>query len=378
MNDRLLGRLFHPFAAVATFFVLGGITVQQGASAMPLEISLNALLEIDPHDLVTIDPGKVVEKCTIYLSAPEHRSRPEKYKLHLLRGYAYLYKDQFKEAVQDFDEVVKLRPKNDFDSIFIRNSALGNQSRSGNSELLMQAKAGAEDLIRMKPDSAKAYLNMAMCLIAVGDFKGSIAYCDKSIALRGDNSGPYYTRGVAHKWNGEYQEALEDLDKCIKLGSYGAGLKAAADPFIMRAELLLDPFDDPGRALSDLNMAHHINPTSFTVQFWSWYWYFKQGKYEIADFLSQRLTKEHPERSMSTLASIATLIQKRNLDDALKLAESMVSQAPKLAYGYYLRGVTRFAKGEYDSAIKDYDKAAKLHENNYHRRGAKAYLLASV
>lgn len=379
MVTRLLGRFFCPRAVFISLSVLGIIAIQEEALAVLNKIDLKALLELDLKDRATLHPEDVVKECTAYLSSSGNLSQSQKSRLHLLRGYAYLDAQKVKEAILDFEEAATLRPKNDFEIQYFRNCALGNQGLvQGNRALVLQAKVEAADLIKMKPDSAIAYLNLAIWLGAAGDAQGSITFCDKCIALDVNNAAAFYFRGLAHMFRCEYQEALEDLDNCIKLGGYAIGTKAAANQYILRAELLLDPFDNPDRAMRDLNMANRIDPDSIQVKFKIWQWYFKQEKYDIADHLSRRLSEEYPKSFKPTLANIARLIQKGNLNEAQKSAESLVSNYPAQYYGYYWRGVLHFAKGEHDDSLKDLEKASALNGINLHVRGAKAYLFASV
>lgn len=375
MDTCLQARLFCLMAACITLSTHNTIAAQEESKAMPEEISLLALLEVNPHDVVTIDPKKLVKESTAYLSTSNHLAQSEKYKLYLLRGHAHIYAHEFADALRDFDEAAKLRPKDDFEVLFLRNTALGNQAAFGNRELLLKAKTDAENLIKMRPDSARAYFYMASWLMSACDDNGCIAYCDKSIALDKNHPEVYYIRALSHKRKREYQEALDDLDNCIKLGGI-PGTKGAARPFIERATLLLDPFDNPALALRDLTMAQQINPTSYDVKFELWHLYVRQGKYEIADYLSRKIAKEYPKSK--GVVDIVMLIRKGALDEALKLAEDMISEAPAWAYGYYWRGVVHFAKGEYDAAKRDYDKASSFNDDNMHTRGTRAYLMASV
>lgn len=389
MNVFLRRNVSHKLSLCIGCIILGIINLANESLAMQSEMSLRAIMEIEPSDRVNFDPDKIIIVCTAYLSEPEKLTKSEKCKLYLLRGYAYLFKHQFGDAIKDFDEIAVLRPKDDdFQVLFLRNSAHGNQAALGaqhgaigNRRIIIMALADAEKLINMKPDSAKACLNMAMWRFVAGDIKGCIEYCDKSIDLSKNHPEPYFFRSLAHKRKSEYLAALEDLDNCIKLGGYAAGTSVAATPYILRAELFLGPCYNPGRALNDLNMAYRIDPNSIQVKFRIWEYYFNEGKYEMADYIQRKTRRENPksfQSGMFTVAKIATLIQKRNYKEALNMADKFVEQQPRLFYGYYWRGAVHFAQGDFEASRRDYEEALALSENNNFIRGALAYLMATV
>lgn len=377
MTNRLLIAQISRISVYLAFVAVIIILYPEEMYAADVDIPLRALLEISPHDRVTIDYESLVKGCNLHLLSAERLSQSQLCKLHMLRGQAQLEAGQFDDAIRDFEEATKLCPKDDFEALISLNSALGNKGSAGNRELLQQAIVKARELIQASPNSADAAGYMGAWLLASGNSKACITYFDKSIALNRSKPEFYFFRALAHENNGDFQEALNDLDNCIKLGGYCAGMKGAAGPYVMRALLLMGPFDNTDQALYDLLTAHQIDPSSYRVKYEMWCWYFKQGKYEMAEYISKKLIKEF-SKSQTIEIRFATLIQKGLFIDALKLAQEMVSQSPRASNGYFFRGAIHFAKGDYDAAKFDFLISTSINDKNIIHLGAQAYLFSSV
>lgn len=371
MKRRMLGVSFRAKTIIAIAAVIGLLAAQDRTCAKS-DIGVRALLEVDPLDISAFDPKTLAKDCTTFLSESKRLSDSERGRLYILRGQAYLNASRYKDALRDFEQASELLPERSFDILLARNYVIGSQG------LLERASSEVSDLIKTNPKSARAYLNKATWLLAIGDCKSCITCCDRSIALDKANPTSFFIRAKAHDLNRNYQKALDDINMCIKLGGCGVGTKFASQPYIARGILLLDPFDNPVRAFRDFTLARQLDPTSLEVEYGICGCYFKQGKYDIADYLSRRIIKEHPQEVMSSLIRITVLIQRGNINDALRLSERIVSLAPNLSVGYRHRGLVHFANGEFETALQDFEKASVINDENLGTMGAKSYLLASV
>lgn len=185
----------------------------------------------------------------------------------------------------------------------------------------------------------------------------------------------YYLEEVQH----DYQKSLEDVGRCIMLG-FGKSRESARNQYLfeLRADLLIGYLDKPSEGLSDALMASRIKPGSRRARLSVSLYYFKTGKYHMADLLSQELLQTNPEDPPVLCARAATLIQLGRLAESAKTANRALHFLPNdnWGYAYWIRGNGLFAKGDHAAAIKDYDKAFSLYDD-IRMLGSKAYLLAS-
>jgi tetratricopeptide (TPR) repeat protein len=164
--------------------------------------------------------------------------------------------------------------------------------------------------------------------------KREIAKADSLIrtSFSTDTKGYMYhiLKGLIHKRNTNYTEAVSDLSAAIRLhGSL---------PYIIWQRglvfMALDNFQD---AESDFSTVAEMNTCSYRNRYQRGLARYKQGKYDtaIADF-------EHAMRQVPRL--------KRSLQESLVICEA-----------YNMRGIQFIASGEYNTALADFNKAIILH-----------------
>jgi tetratricopeptide (TPR) repeat protein len=97
-------------------------------------------------------------------------------------------------------------------------------------------------------------LEDARSRIRLGDFKGAIQSYNEILAMDSLNTEVLLLKSKAQRYNGKLQEALETINKAIKI-------KATADLFSHRAELYvyLKKYEE---AINDLNIAKRTDPNS--------------------------------------------------------------------------------------------------------------------
>ncbi|XP_057269027.1 mitochondrial import receptor subunit TOM70 isoform X2 [Pezoporus wallicus] len=127
------------------------------------------------------------------------------------RGQLKILLDQIEEAVEDFDECIRLRP----DSALAQAQkcfALYRQAYTGSNALPVQvAMKGFEDVIKKFPKCAEGYALYAQALTDQQQFGKADEMYDKCIDLEPDNATTYVHKG------GNLDKAIEMFNKAINL-----------------------------------------------------------------------------------------------------------------------------------------------------------------
>ena len=128
------------------------------------------------------------------------------------RGSAYLHLGGGKNALEDFNAALKLRP--DF--------ARALQARAGiliGQNKLDLALADLNKAIAFDPKASAAYSNRGLVYVSKKDFVRAIADLTKAIELEPGDADGYAVRGSAYLAKGDKDTALSDLNKAIELDS---------------------------------------------------------------------------------------------------------------------------------------------------------------
>ena len=158
---------------------------------------------------------------------------------YVYRGGAYLNKKNYDKAIEDFNQVVKLKP----------NSERGYRLRA----MVWQAKknydnaiADYSESIRINPENEDMYNERGWSLALKGDYDRAIADCNIAIKLKPNFANAYDSRAFAYAGKKDYDRAISDYTKALQLdpkmeGSYlergkaytaKGEYKKAADDFV--------------------------------------------------------------------------------------------------------------------------------------------------
>jgi tetratricopeptide (TPR) repeat protein len=227
------------------------------------------------------------------------------------RGFAYHYLGDYKKAIEDFSESIRLDPKNA--AVFKLRGDV--QWLSGETNLAIKDFSEA---IRLNPKFVDAYTNRAKM----------------------------YSTG-----KNDMDRALEDLTYVIALDSMNP------QAFVKRATLLMKikRFD---MAVDDLTDAIHLdpeNPERF-IDRGNLFLDMKNEDMAVEDFSAAIRVAPKYDRAFSKLMSVYNL----NYDKAIQKFGEMIHLYPKAALAYLYRGHAYRAKKEYDKAIADYKEARRL------------------
>ncbi|XP_038657664.1 mitochondrial import receptor subunit TOM70 [Scyliorhinus canicula] len=134
------------------------------------------------------------------------------------RGQLKILLDNVEEAVDDFDECIRLRP----DSALAQAQkcfALYRQAYTGSNPLQIQvAVKGFEDVIVTFPNCAEGYALYAQALTDQQHFSKADEMYDKCIELEPDNATTYVHKGLLQlQWKQDLDKGLELISKAIEI-----------------------------------------------------------------------------------------------------------------------------------------------------------------
>uniref|UniRef100_A0A4W3K720 Mitochondrial import receptor subunit TOM70 n=1 Tax=Callorhinchus milii TaxID=7868 RepID=A0A4W3K720_CALMI len=134
------------------------------------------------------------------------------------RGQLKILLDQVEEAVDDFDECIRLRP----DSALAQAQkcfALYRQAYTGSNPMQVQgAMKGFEDVIKTFPKCAEGYALYAQALTDQQQFGKADEMYDKCIELEPDNATTYVHKGLLQlQWKQDLDKGLELIGKAIEI-----------------------------------------------------------------------------------------------------------------------------------------------------------------
>ncbi len=175
---------------------------------------------------------------------PEGMVGPEM--LHSYRGTAYFYQGEYKRAIADYDEMLRLNPQD----------AEAHNNRALAYAYLGEYKRAIEDFIealRLNPQSAEVYNNRGVANADLGEYERAIADYDKALRLNPQLAEAYNNRGLAYTGLGEYERAIADYDEALRLNpQYAKAYTGRGAAY--------DSLGKHERAIADYGEALRFNP----------------------------------------------------------------------------------------------------------------------
>uniref|UniRef100_A0A6I8QP49 Mitochondrial import receptor subunit TOM70 n=1 Tax=Xenopus tropicalis TaxID=8364 RepID=A0A6I8QP49_XENTR len=134
------------------------------------------------------------------------------------RGQLKILLDQVEDAVEDFDECIRLRP----DSALAQAQkcfALYRKAYTGSNPLqIKEAMQGFEDVITKFPKCAEGYALYAQALTDQQQFGKADEMYDKCIDLEPDNATTYVHKGLLQlQWKQDLEKGLDLISKAIEI-----------------------------------------------------------------------------------------------------------------------------------------------------------------
>lgn len=227
-------------------------------------------------------------------------------------GMAYLSKGNNDLAIDKFNRVIRIDPKNT--AVFISRGNAYFAKGETNQAITDYTKA-----IEMDPKLANAYYDRGLVYGSQGNSTQAISDFTKTIEINTKFSLAFYSRGLAYDSQGNFTQAISDYTKAIEINPNL--VQAYCDRGLVYAKN-----GNHDQAISDFNKAIKINSSYAEA-------YFNRG---------------------------FAYSNKANYDQAILDYSKAAELNPKLAEAYNNRAVAYFFKGDYDNSWKDAQKAESL------------------
>jgi len=344
---------------------------------------------------------------------------PPSAKAYRERGLASVDKKAWEQAIADFDEAVRLDPRDDFafaargfvylqlgknDQVIAdsttalqinpsQHNAYNNRGTAhANKQEYDLALTDFNEAIRLEPNKGVYYRQRGINQARRGDPEQALADFDRAIELDPMDSRALYQRHSIYLKRKSYDKALADLDKALQINKDPAFLNSRARVFGEMQEyhkaladldeaVLLDPktgshyrerarilikLAELDKAIADVNRAIELNPQDSEAYNERHILYLRKKAYgQALEDISQALALDpnNPVLYFNRGHLLASKQQqydraRADLDDAIRLA-------PKVSNYYRERGRVLVKLGKPDKALTDFDRAIELNPKDF-------------
>jgi tetratricopeptide (TPR) repeat protein len=245
----------------------------------------------------------------------------------------YETRQRYNEAEKYLAQLVELDP----DKSAGRAQIIDLRARTGR---LHQAVSEYQQLLKDDPKYLRGYSRLAELLLELGDVNGAMKNVEAALKLSSQDTDALLMRGRLHTLNGQYREAVSDLDQALRMEpSLPAALYYAADAHLQN--------NDPTQARLYVNRLlsfYARNPMGMLMQVRI---HLSEGKAAEAEKTATQIIE-----NISQLKSNAAALNAARLPaDALPEWESK---------SYISRAVARIQRRDFAGAQSDLDRAIRI------------------
>ena len=256
-----------------------------------------------------------VSACTAAITSGKHQATDLAI-AHIIRGNAYINKGDYNAAAQDYDEAIRLNPKNAA-ALYNRGNIFFRLGRYD------EAIKNYDKAIELKPDYAIAFNNRCFAYYAKGEHDQAIRDCDHAIRLDSKQANFFVSRGNVLRKKHDYDQAMADYNKAIRL-----------DPDNVNAYL--------GRCSVFVDKADY------------------GGAIENCDQALKRQPNNANARNNRCWARAIMAGAQEQLKQALADCNEALRLRPNDPYAFDSRGFVYLKLGDFNKAIADYDQSILL------------------
>lgn len=302
------------------------------------------------------------------------------HKHYVLMGKIELSKENYTEAIKDFNVAVIAKP-NDFEAYFLRGIAkysLGDYSGAvddftrtleihplyvrayhyrgvANDRLSNYADAMSDfrHAISLDPFSEELHIASGSTLMHLNNYPDAVAEFDTALIINPDNSNAYISRGIAKRYLNDLDGSLSDMNSAV----YNDFFNVEA---IVRRGMIELEREEYEAAMNDFNSALRMDKDNPLIYFNRAMAYLNLGDttaalqdYEKVNQLDQRNALTYFNRAI--IYSI-----REEYDIALALYDKVIEINPQNIYGYFNRGILFYRMKDWDAAEDDFTKVIEL------------------
>lgn len=136
---------------------------------------------------------------------------------HFARGEEYLQKQKYTEAIEEFKEAIRIRPRwpEAYFKLGLAYSAVPLTDRNADYETA--ALKAFKEAVRLKPDWAEAHNQLGSKYRTFLRYDEAIKSIKEAIRLKSDFAEAHENLGIAYLYTGRYSEGVESLKEAIRL-----------------------------------------------------------------------------------------------------------------------------------------------------------------
>ena len=260
-----------------------------------------------------------------------------------LRGMAYAHKGDYDRAIEDYTRALQLNPGFGMAEGGLAEAKEAKARRAGGQTLgdprvWCQGKA-------LPQEGFAQDLQISGCTTLIQSGKEK----------RTDLAADFFNRASAYDFAGKPDRALPDFDQAIKLAPKNADAYYRRDTiYWLKA--------DYDRAIADFTRAIKINPKQALYFSYRGYARYAKGRFDLAIRDYDQAIKLQPDNADAFLNRSLAFNGKADYDRAIQDSDQAIelSHASEATLGYDSRGDAHFHKGDFATAIDDYEHALKL------------------
>ncbi|TVL76163.1 hypothetical protein A9X81_06160 [Brachyspira hyodysenteriae] len=285
--------------------------------------------------------------------------------LYFNRGLEKIESKLYEEAIEDFNKIIELNPK-DRDAYFFRGL-----TKTG-LKLYEEAIEDFNEAIKLNLKNWESYFARGVSKSSLKLYEEAIEDFNKSIELNSDNEEAYFNRGIAKVKLARYEEAIVDFNKTIKLNPKNE--KAYFNRGIAKIES-----KKYGKDIEDFNKAIELNPDNEEAYFNRGIAKVKLARYEEAIVDFNKSIELNPKNEKAYFNRGIEKIKLARYEEAIVDFNKAIKLNKNYEEAYSNRGIAKVKLARYEKAIVDFNKSIELNPDNeeaYSNRGIAKVKLA--
>jgi tetratricopeptide (TPR) repeat protein len=271
------------------------------------------------------------------------RLKPDSVGAFTLRGMAYAHKGDYDRAIEDYTHALQLVPgfgmaQGGMTEAKAAKARIAGGQAPGDPRAWCQGKA-------LPQEGFAQDLQISGCTTLIQSGK------EKPTDLAGD----FFNRASAYDFQGDHDRAIADYGQAIKLAPKNA------DAYYRRGAIYW-VMADYDHAIADLSAAIKLDPKQVLYFSYRGYAHNAKGQFDLAIKDFDHAIKLQPDNADAFLNRSLARNGKADYDRAIRDSDQAIklSRTSEATVGYDSRGDSHFHKGDFATAIDDYDHALKL------------------
>jgi|GEM_PF-610488 len=272
--------------------------------------------------------------------------QPEAIGVYINWGRTFSQQNEEEKALEIYQKALEIDPNHAGVYRAIGDALLKKKDFTG-------ARENYEKVIELDPDNFNDYRRLGDIFNQQGELEKAKDCYNKAIEMNPENPGNYHVLGNLLFKQNQVKEAQESYEKAIKLGIKNAGAYSSlAEVYFKRQNLTA--------AEENCQKAIEIDPKHFVSHRILGDIFNKQGKLEQAITAYQQAIKLQPDRPAIYQSLGYVQFRKGELKEAINSYQTAIKLEPKNPGGYRGLANVYFKKGDYPAAISNYEQAIKI------------------